>query len=239
MGKTQSQKLRENKNQHSLKNIESKEMDVKIVNIVKKIQKDLKNNYGIEIYHIDKIYNREIEDICEADREDYLCKSSTYIKPDGGLLYIIINGVKKYILFSEQKRQGTNDKRLLEGKPVQSNGNAIERAPKNALGSGDSIFGDEDINPIVYFIQGCDFYDPESNIKDRVITMSRYNALNQINLFWRKRQKHVSVAGSYFVRGHSMHEAPGTSDWTYNEMYDIMYEIASRSIEHYLEKYNK
>lgn len=33
-----------------------------------------------------------------------------------------------------------------------------------------------------------------------------------------------------------MYEKPGTSDWTYEEMYDIMYEIASKSVEYYLSK---
>jgi hypothetical protein len=39
------------------------------------------------------------------------------------------------------------------------------------------------------------------------------------------------------MRGHSMNENPGTSDWTYQEMYNVIYEIASLSVEYYLGKY--
>ena len=41
------------------------------------------------------------------------------------------------------------------------------------------------------------------------------------------------------MRGHSMNEKPGTSDWTYDEMLIILVDVATQSIEHYLSKYGK
>ena len=56
-----------------------------------------------------------------------------FIKPDGGVLYLIFKGIKYPIIVGEAKQQGTNDKREEEGKKKQSMGNAIERACKNFL----------------------------------------------------------------------------------------------------------
>jgi hypothetical protein len=67
--------------------------------------------------------------------------------------------------------------------------------------------------------------------------------MNQINLNWIQLGKHLFTGGSFFMRGHSMNELvnarnesrePQLSDWSYQEMYDVMYEIADRSVQHYL-----
>ena len=142
---------------------------------------------------------------------------------------------KKYILVSEQKRQGTNDKRITEGKSKQSQGNAAERLGKN-VDALDVMFGDEDIYPFVVFLQGCDFYDVESTIGDRIRTIAKFQETNKINLHWKQLQKHNFFGGSYFMRGHSMLDKPGSSDWSKKEMFDVMYEIATKSVEYYLEK---
>jgi hypothetical protein len=41
------------------------------------------------------------------------------------------------------------------------------------------------------------------------------------------------------MRGHSMNEEPGTSDWTFDEMSTILLDVATQSIEYYLSKYGK
>jgi type II restriction enzyme len=237
--KSQSDKLRENKNQHSQKNTLSQDQDVKISKVVKQIQKDLSTKYNITINSIDQLPTQELEKMVSSE---ITTKESTYIKPDGGFLYITVNGQRKFILVSEQKRQGTNDQRLLENKGTQSKGNAVERLGKNIKGI-DILFKDEDIYPFICFLQGCDFFDQESTITDRVRTIACFQKMNQINLNWMQLGRHLFTGGSFFMRGHSMNELvnaknenrePQLSDWSYQEMYDAMYEIADRSIQHYL-----
>jgi hypothetical protein len=41
------------------------------------------------------------------------------------------------------------------------------------------------------------------------------------------------------MRGHSMNEKPGTSDWTFDEMYTILIEVATRATDYYLLQYGK
>jgi type II restriction enzyme len=232
--KTQSDKLRANKNQHSQKNIESHVMDNNIMKVVGDIKNKLNETYDIEIHFQKKLQSRYVESLVSNEITTQEC---TFINPDGGFLYIIIDGKKHFILVSEQKRQGTNDKRLMEGKKMQSKGNAIERLGKNVK-AFDTLFGNEDIYPFVVFIQGCDFFEEESTICDRVRTIASYQRINQINLNWVKLQKNQYFGGSYFMRGHSMNGKPYTSDWGYEEMYNVMYEIANRALNHYLQKHN-
>ena len=233
---SQSDMLRGNKNQHSQKNVESQLQDVKIKNIVKEILVQLREEYpNSEFGMDDKVMTRNIEMMVS---EDVTTLDKTYVKPDGGFVWVKIDGVKHYILVSEQKRQGTNDKRLLEGKTPQAMGNAAERLGKN-VDAFDIIFGDEDIYPFVVFLQGCDFYDSESTIGDRIRTIASFQPMNQINLYWKQIRKNKFVGGSYYMRGHSMKDSPGSSDWVYQEMKDVMLSISQQALEYYISKYGK
>ena len=233
---SQSDMLRGNKNQHSQKNVESQLQDVKIKNIVKEILVQLREEYpNSEFGMDDKVMTRNIEMMVS---EDVTTLDKTYVKPDGGFVWVKIDGVKHYILVSEQKRQGTNDKRLLEGKTPQAMGNAAERLGKN-VDAFDIIFGDEDIYPFVVFLQGCDFYDSESTIGDRIRTIASFQPMNQINLYWKQIRKNKFVGGSYYMRGHSMKDSPGSSDWGYQEMKDVMLSISQQALEYYISKYGK
>lgn len=234
---SQSQKLRENENQHVTKNNESLKQDIKIGEVVQMVLSDLKNKYPTLQFGFEKKKMlRTIEKLVNG--ENFTTSKKSFITPDGGFLWVKIKGVKCYILVPEQKRQGTNDKRISEGKVKQGRGNAAERLGKN-VDAIDVLFGDEDIYPFVVFLQGCDFYDEESSIGDRIRTINKFQQMNQINLFWIKLQKYTSIGGSYFMRGHSMNEAPGTSDWTFDEMYTILIEVATRATDYYLSKYGK
>ena len=234
---SQSKMLRENINQHSQKNNESYHHDIKIKDVVVKVILKVKELYPQLKFGCDKEYPIKIlEQLVSPNKT--LTQNGTTIKPDGGLVWVLINQKKYYILVSEQKKQGTNDKRLLEGKSKQSKGNAVERLGKNVIAT-DILFGEEDITPMVAFLQGCDFYDNESTIPDRVRTIAKFQMINQINLFKIKLQKYNWFAGSYFMRGHSMNELPNTSDWTFDEMYTILLDVARQSIEYYLLKYGK
>ena len=234
---SQSQKLRENTNQHSQKNTESQRQDVKIKNVIDKLLEKLRKKYPTLNFGCDSEYPvKVLEEMVSCGKIN--TQEKTTIKPDGGLVWVKINSEKYYILVSEQKKQGTNDKRLIEGKSKQGKGNAIERLGKNVI-AVEILFGDEEITPVVAFLQGCDFFDGESSIPDRVRTIAKFQPLNQINIYKKQLQKYNWFAGSFFMRGHSMNEEPGTSDWTFDEMSTILLDVATQSIEYYLSKYGK
>jgi type II restriction enzyme len=233
----QSDKLRENKNQHVIKNKESKIQENNIKNAVNSVLLELKIKYpylqfGIEkkkmLHTIEKLVNGS----------NYTTSDKSFIIPDGGFLWVKINNVKHYILISEQKRQGTNDKRRIEGKGKQGVGNAGERLAKNVK-AVDVLFGNEDIYPFIVFLQGCDFFDEESRIGDRIRTIAQFLPMNVINIEWKQIQKHNYAGGSYFMRGHSMADDPGTSDWSFDEMFNPMFTIAENALNYYLVRYGE
>lgn len=236
MATSQSYGLRTRVSQHEAKNKESQTQDIKIKQVIQKVHQTLSLEYpNLPIHWKEKIYLSELEAIVSEGRTT---GNESYIKPDGGFLYIELMGKVKYILTSEQKRQGTNDSRLVEGLGKQSQGNAGERLGKNVKGL-DILFSNEEIYPFVVFLQGCDFYDPESTIGDRIRTIAQFQETNKINLYWKRIGKYLFSGGSYYMRGHSMHQPTGTSDWTFQEMYEVMYSIAKQSIEHYLSENKK
>lgn len=223
----------------NLKNKESKVQDNTIKFVVSWLLVELKKKYPHLQFGLDKKKMlRTIENIVNGD--NYTTSNKSFIIPDGGFLWVKINGKKYYILVSEQKRQGTNDKRLLEGKTKQSQGNAAERLGKNVRAC-DILFSDEDINPFIVFLQGCDFYDAESTIGDRVRTIAGFQKFNEVNIYWKRINKNYAVGGTYFMRGHSMNEVQGTSDWSFDEMSTPMLTIAETALKYYLdkEKYGK
>lgn len=232
---TQSERL-SNRLNGNVKNEESKNQDDNIKLVVCWILSELSIKYQHLRFGVDE--TKMLRSFEKMINKEYTTLDSSYIKPDGGFLWVMINGTKRYILVSEQKRQGTNDKRLLEGKCKQSQGNAAERLGKN-VDAFDVLFGDEDIYPFIVFLQGCDFFDKESTIGDRIRTIAKFQQTNVLNIYWKQIQKHNFIGGSYFMRGHSMNDIHGTSDWSFQEMCDPMFTIAETSLKYYLEKYGK
>jgi type II restriction enzyme len=128
-------------------------------------------------------------------------------------------------LITEVKNQGTNDLRATEGKPKQAKGNAIERLGKNVIGFRTALMG-EQIVPFVCFGYGCDF-DDSSSILDRVTTIAMFGPLNKISVV-SEGEGGIFNRGSFFFR---------EDKWTEDEMAEIMYEVAKRSIHYYFAKY--
>ena len=170
----QSDSLRNRTEQHKVKNEVSKKQDKKILRVINKVINKLKQNYpNIEIVHEKQLPLSSIKEIIKLNYPDLKLETTrdkkvgkrrpTFITPDGGFIYAIIDDKKRYICISEEKTQGTNDKRLLEGKPRQALGNAVERLGKNYNGL-EEIFASEGIFPFVTFLQGCDFHKDESNL---------------------------------------------------------------------------
>lgn len=218
--------LRQNKNQHSVKNSISKIMDGDIGIAVKRVVMHLKKKYpDLSFDHKKKLLLSEIIKDLRQEYPEYADDFSTvidasFIKPDGGFIYATNKkGRKKLILVAEVKRQGTNDKRLLEGLDKQAKGNAIERLGKNLIGIR-AIFKKEKIIPFVCFGSGDDF-NKDSTIRDRVITMNDFFPLQKI--FIQKDNPPFEPVSMFFR----------SKNWTTKNMKDTMVEIAEMAIQSY------
>ena len=145
-----------------------------------------------------------------------------YIRPDGGILYMIYDGVKYPINICEAKQQGTNDKRKEEGKKPQSLGNAIERSCKNYLELV-SFFTPFDYFPYNMFLSGCDF-KKKSYIIDRLDVLTKYYERNKDYTF------HPDSIPSIWMR---------EEVWTPEEIYARIYDTTKRVILHILMEKSK
>ena len=151
---------------------------------------------------------------------------TTFMSPDGGILMLEGNdGSLHPILIGEKKNQGTNDLRMLEGKPKQALGNAIERLGKNVIGFRTAMLK-ESIFPFVCFGDGYDFAESET-IVDRVVTIAMFGSLNKT---------YLHLQGKWFNRGSFYFKV---EPWNEDEMYEIALEIAQKSIYYYFSKYSK
>jgi len=163
----------------SINNEEAKTFDMNVKNISPDVVLPfLKENFpGQQFKHEKKLsqesYARKINPNYKPSSE------KAFISPDGGIIYMKYGGLWMPILITEAKKQGTNDKREIEGKCKQSLGNAIERAHKNynELREFMSTFN---VNyfPYLVFAYGCDFKEG-CPIRDRLASMTRYQDYNQ------------------------------------------------------------
>jgi type II restriction enzyme len=234
---TQSQSIRNRTEQHKEKNGSSKKQEKVLSESVQKLVSYLQQKYpNYQIGYQKKLKLIEIYDILKKQYDVNVTfenvKENTFITPDGGFVWVMLNGCKYFILVSEEKNQGTNDRRLSEGKPRQALGNAVERLGKN-YNALDLLFTKEDILPFITFLQGCDFHESET-ITDRVISIFKGLSKNNINLF----KDEIKRAGTYFVRGHKWDVGNyGSSDWTNTEIYPLIKKISETSLKYYVKKY--
>jgi len=98
-----------------------------------------------------------------------------FMKPDGGILCVVIGDETIPILITEDKKQGTNDSRFVEGKGRQATGNAVERGIKN-IRAAEMLFHSGNVFPYVLFGSGCDFH-PSETIAKR-LEIGNYGAKN-------------------------------------------------------------
>ena len=110
-------------------NLPSKKQEEELGKALLKVEARLKEQFSVQFHHVrgwklaDVVHR--LRDLFPAVEFYYSSKRSS-MRPDGGILSIEDQaGVLYPILISEAKKQGTNDKRLKEGKPKQSRGNAI------------------------------------------------------------------------------------------------------------------
>jgi hypothetical protein len=142
----------------------------------------------------------------------------TFINPDGGFIYQLVDGQRVYLLITESKHQGTNDQRKKEGKPKQPYGNAIERVFKN-IEESRYLLTNQISFPFVIFWAGP---DTQTTLTDRVGS-SCNNRFNQDNSLIRNHFLNGTVLtlSSLYVR-----ETP----WTTDEVVEIAFAIAEKSV---------
>jgi len=204
----------------------------KLKNAVCSVQERLQHEFpGIQL-NLRSQWN--LKDIVKKLKNNFPdVKSGCYhatssMRPDGGILEIFDRkGISYPILISEIKNQGTNDALTREGKPTQAKGNAIERLGKNVIGFRAALLH-EGIFPFVCFGDGCDFA-PGSTILDRVVTIAMFGPLNEECLY-NNGSKNLFNRGSFYFR---------EKKWTEEEMAELSYSIAEKSVRYYFDKYGK
>jgi type II restriction enzyme len=212
-------------------NVTSKAQEERIAQALRQVVKQLQETWPIALEH--KWRWKLCDIVAHLEKHfpdvDFHCHSEkNFLKPDGGVLTMVANNNERFaILIPEVKSQGTNLKRIREGKPKQSMGNAIERLGKNVIGLRAAL-RNEAIFPFVCFGDGCDF-EPGSYILDRVSTIAIFGHINETYL-------HALGPHGIFDRG-SFYFRP--DPWTLEEMREIMFDIAKRSVQYYFSKYGE
>ena len=154
------------------------------------------------------------------------------IIPDGGVIWLEKEGDENYrrlVLVSETKKQGTNKERMREGQAQQAQGNAIERLGKNLIGIR-AAMNHEPLTPFVCFGWGCDFeenYNEQSFVMSKVSMMNEYYPLNRTYVFKKdgsSDKNHFAPVSMYFRE----------PEWTREEMFEILKEVAETSLRYYL-----
>lgn len=217
--------LRNNINQHTVKNSFSKGMDKDIDVAVREVVAKLSVVYPDLIFEHQKTMKlTDIIAVLSRQYPEYAVRfgaplATSFISPDGGFLFATNkHGERRLVLVSEVKRQGTNDARGIEGLPKQAMGNAIERLGKNLIGIR-AIFKNEGVLPFICFGSGYDF-QVGSSILDRVLTMNEFFPLNE--MFVEKDFLPFEPVSMYFRY----------ESWTVEEMVNMLFAVATKSIEY-------
>ena len=158
------------------------------------------------------------------------------IQTDAPIIWLEINQnntiVKNPIFMGEMKKQGTNGKRLEEGKSKQSQGNAAgDRVAKNFQIAADFCYlCDRNFFPYNVFMHGYDFKDDEITKTTKSKLKPFFGELNTLNPYFDKDIPWGRKGGSCFYQG---------DNYTYEQLYQICYDCCEIGIKHYLSKYRK
>lgn len=234
---SQHESLRVRYEQHKPKNKVSKTDDKNIytaaANVIEYLEKrfDMKNKYSD--YYLEFAKSIKIVDMINfikkrKIRTEFYEYEDRAIYPDGGVIYLVSkkDEVKYPLVIAEVKQQGTNNERIKEGKKKQATGNAIERLGKNLMAIK-AYMHYEDITPFVCFGHGCDFAPKEKTVLTKVYLLNEFYDLNKI--YVNKRDNDREHGGFSPVSMYFREE-----QWTTEEMFDIMKEIAEYSFRYWL-----
>jgi len=212
-------------------NVTSKKQETGVIKALNRVVMEVSKKFRIKLRHETKWFLKDIVEELKkhfADVEFHYFFDRSNIQPDGGVLFLEDSKGNLYpILIAEVKNQGTNVSRQKEGLPWQAKGNAIERLGKNVIGLRTALLK-ESIFPFVCFGYGCDFAD-NSSILDRVVTVAMFGKLNKTYLY-------NDGEGGRFNRGSFYFRE---KEWTVEEMFQIMKDITTRSIQYYFSKYGE
>ena len=229
----QKSRLRINREKESpIINVSSSKMEQDVIIALSQTVEHIRSKFSVNLLHKSNLYLKNVvADLKKLYKNvdfTYLFNTSS-MRPDGGILYLVSKDEQEIfpILITEVKNQGTNDLRLLEGKPKQSKGNAIERLGKNVIGFRTALLH-EAIFPFVCFGDGCDFA-PDSSILDRVITIAMFGNLNKTRVH-NEGLNGIFNRGSFYFR---------QKKWTIKEMKNVMSEVAEKSVFYYFSKYGE
>jgi len=172
------------------------------------------------------------------------------MKPDGGILFLCLDGKEYPIFVGEDKVQGTNDKKFEKNEARQATGNAIERAGKNIRGA-EMLFAGLPIFPYVLFASGCDFH-PSETIAKRIEMLNMGVPNHAIHLTPETRPEDISATldsivsainiqkqfvdnkciASVFVKSHRYDQMKsGASRWKKEEIGTICCKVLDLALE--------
>lgn len=235
-----SEQLRDNPNQHKPKNERSKEDDKRIYVAMHETIAYLNDRFKeyMKGYRLSFAKDISYKDMYEQIKRRGIRKEfdsgfgERTIKPDGGVIWLeeenCLSDDKRVVLISEVKRQGTNKDRVKEGKPIQAQGNAVERLGKNLTGIK-AMLNHEAITPFVCFGWGCDFVEEYTDdfVMSKISMMNEFYELNKLYVFKRDGSSEVnkySPVSMYFRE----------EQWEVKEMFDILKEVGEASMRYYL-----
>ena len=132
----------------------------------------------------------------------------------------------------EMKKQGTNEKRMLEGKKKQSIGNAgPDRVAKNYVIASDFCYlCDKFFFPYNVFLHGCDFKENEITTTTKAKLQPFFGTLNNLNPYFDNDIWWGRKGGSCFFQG---------DDYTYEQLYNICFQCCEIGILYYISKYQE
>lgn len=195
---------------------------------------DLQANYSNYTIYQEKtlkkmVINQHLKDVfLDENIGTNLSSKRAHIRPDGGLIYTKISGRELLLGAIEGKTQGTNDKRIEEGKGRQALGNAIERSAKNFLELDRFLLG-EDIFGYLIFANGCDLEDDNSSIRDRLTSLNLGSPFNNL---------YIHKIIDKFGKSHSRASIfIGMED--VDEISEVIFEMLDTSMEYYINKYGQ
>lgn len=208
---------------------------------------DINVRYSMSLFELQCYYYKN------GGPEPNIDNKNVSMKPDGGIIFAIINGNEYPILIIEDKVQGTNDTRRKNGEKKQATGNAIERGAKNVRGAEMLFSSNLNIFPYALFASGCDFHSCETIAKriemmnygypNHIIELEKNktidieneittNILPKIDINKKNGKDIVSV----FVKSHKWDELDhGSSRWSKNEYAIICCNIIDKVISKLME----
>lgn len=171
-----------------------------------------------------------------ASKADAYYGGNSSIETDAHVVYLVMSfegrRIRKPIFMGEMKKQGTNDKRIMEGKKKQAIGNAgPDRVAKNfEIASDYCYLCDKEFFPYNVFLHGCDFKEEEITGTTKSKLQPFFGHLNTLNPYFDKDIFWARKGGSCFYQG---------KDYTYEQLYSLCYKCCEMGVTHYLSKYKE